>query len=33
MSQQRYREELTTATDRMLGWAQAFDELAELPRI
>jgi hypothetical protein len=33
MSQQRYREELTSATDRMLGWAQAFDELAELPRI
>jgi hypothetical protein len=33
MSQQRYREELTSATDRMLGWAQAFDELAELPRV
>jgi hypothetical protein len=32
MSQQRYREELTGATDRMLGWAQAFAELAELPR-
>jgi hypothetical protein len=32
MSQQRYREELTDATDRMLGWAQAFDELAQLPR-
>lgn len=32
MSQHRYREELTGATDRMLGWAQAFDELAQLPR-
>ncbi|MEB3030884.1 phage shock envelope stress response protein PspM [[Mycobacterium] nativiensis] len=32
MSQHRYREELTGATDRMLGWAQAFEELAELPR-
>lgn len=31
MSQRRYREELTSATDRMLGWAQAFEELAELP--
>ncbi len=33
MSQRRYREELAGATDRMLGWAQAFDELAELPRV
>lgn len=32
MSQRRYREELTSATDKMLGWAQAFDELAELHR-
>lgn len=32
MSQQRYRQELTGATDRMLGWAAAFEELAELPR-
>jgi hypothetical protein len=29
-SQQRYRDELTDATDRMLGWAQAFDELGQL---
>lgn len=27
MSQQQYREELVSATDRLLGWAQAFDEL------
>jgi hypothetical protein len=32
LSQQRYREELTGATDRLLGWAQAFDELGGLPR-
>ena len=25
--QQRYRHELTDATDRLLGWAQAFEEL------
>jgi len=31
-SQQRYREELVGATDRLLGWAQAFDELGGLPR-
>src|SRR5262249_7239664 len=31
-SQQRYRAELTEATDRLLGWAQAFDELGGLPR-
>ncbi|CAJ1505788.1 phage shock envelope stress response protein PspM [[Mycobacterium] holstebronense] len=33
MSQLRYREELVGATEKMLGWAQAFDELAELPRV
>jgi hypothetical protein len=27
MSRQRYRDELVGATDRLLGWAQAFDEL------
>lgn len=27
---QRYRAELTTATDRLVGWAQAFDELGGL---
>lgn len=32
MSQQRYRDELVGATDRLLGWAQAFDELGGLPR-
>lgn len=32
MSQQRYRDELTDATDRLLGWAHAFDELGQLPR-
>jgi hypothetical protein len=32
LSQQRYREELVGATDRLLGWAQAFDELGGLPR-
>jgi hypothetical protein len=32
LSQQRYREELAGATDRLLGWAQAFDELGGLPR-
>jgi hypothetical protein len=31
-SQQRYRAELAEATDRLLGWAQAFDELGGLPR-
>ncbi len=30
MSQQRYREQLGNATDRLLGWAQAFDELGQL---
>ncbi|MEO8814843.1 MAG: hypothetical protein ABI307_14595 [Mycobacterium sp.] len=33
MSQRRYREELVGATDRLLGWAQAFDELGGLPRV
>ncbi len=31
-SHQRYRAELSEATDRLLGWAQAFDELGGLPR-
>jgi len=31
-SQQRYRAELSQATDRLVGWAQAFDELGGLPR-
>jgi hypothetical protein len=31
-SQERYREELVGATDRLLGWAQAFDELGGLQR-
>jgi hypothetical protein len=30
MSQQRYRDELIGATDHLLGWAQAFDELVRL---
>ena len=30
-SQQRYRAELVEATDRLTGWAQAFDELGGLP--
>ncbi|BDX32962.1 membrane protein [Mycobacterium antarcticum] len=30
MSAQRYRHELGTATDRLAGWAQAFDELGHL---
>jgi len=32
MSQQRYRNELAGATDRLLGWAQAFEELGQLRR-
>jgi hypothetical protein len=32
MSQQRYRDELGNATDRLTGWAQAFDELGQLKR-
>ncbi|KAA1251464.1 hypothetical protein F0Q45_04290 [Mycobacterium simiae] len=31
-AQQRYRAELVGATDRLVGWAQAFDELGGLPR-
>ena len=31
-SQQRYRAELIGATDRLVGWAQAFDELGGLPK-
>jgi hypothetical protein len=30
MVQQRYRDELSNATDRLAGWAQAFDELGHL---
>ena len=32
MSQQRYRNELSNATDRLAGWAQAFDELGQTTR-
>ncbi|GFG49597.1 hypothetical protein CQY20_19235 [Mycolicibacterium agri] len=32
MSQRRYRDELVNATDRLTGWAQAFDELGQLKR-
>jgi hypothetical protein len=32
LSQQRYRDELVNATDRLQGWAQAFDELGQLRR-
>lgn len=30
MAQQRFRDELSNATDRLTGWAQAFDELGHL---
>jgi hypothetical protein len=30
-SRQRYRDELAGATDRLVGWSQAFDELGGLP--
>jgi len=30
MSQRRHREQLNAATDRLNGWAQAFDELGRL---
>ncbi|MDY6998477.1 MAG: hypothetical protein SW019_17905 [Actinomycetota bacterium] len=30
MSQRRYRDQLVAATDRLTGWAQAFDELGRL---
>lgn len=32
-AQQRYRSELGNATDRLLGWAQAFDELGPARRV
>jgi hypothetical protein len=32
MTSQRYRNELSGATDRLTGWAQAFDELGQLRR-
>jgi hypothetical protein len=32
VSRQRYRDELVGATDRLVGWAQAFEELGGLPR-
>lgn len=32
MAAQRYRNELADATDRLTGWAQAFDELGQLRR-
>ena len=32
MTAQRYRHELSGATDRLTGWAQAFDELGQLRR-
>lgn len=32
MSAQRYRGELTNATDKMLGWADAFEQLGQLRR-
>ncbi|MGH3560813.1 MAG: phage shock envelope stress response protein PspM [Mycobacterium sp.] len=31
MQRQHHREELADATDRLVGWAQAFDELGRLP--
>ena len=33
MSQRRYHDELVGATDRMLSWAKAFDELSGIPRL
>lgn len=32
MVEQRYRHELIDATDRLLGWAQAFEDLGTAPR-
>jgi hypothetical protein len=32
MAQQRYRDELVDATDRLIGWAQAFEELGPAQR-
>ncbi len=31
LSQQRYRDELSEATDKLMGWAQAFEELGQAP--
>ena len=31
VAQQRYRDELVDATDRLWGWSQAFDELGRAP--
>jgi len=31
--EQRYRHELVDATDRLLGWAQAFEELGPASRV
>jgi hypothetical protein len=33
LSPQRYRDELTDATDRLSGWAQAFEELGTAQRV
>jgi hypothetical protein len=33
ITRQRYRSELSAATDRLLGWAYAFDELGDLRRV
>jgi hypothetical protein len=30
---QRYRTELVNATDQLMGWAQAFEELGPAPRV
>lgn len=33
VSQQRHRDDLTDATDRLMGWAQAFEELGPAGRV
>lgn len=33
LPQQRYRDELADATDRLVGWAQAFEELGPASRV
>ena len=33
MIEQRYRHELLDATDRLIGWAQAFEELGPASRV
>jgi hypothetical protein len=33
MVEQRYRNDLVNATDQLLGWAQAFEELGPAPRV